>query len=290
MNRLVYNREKKDYNDSNIQYQINYFFSDVKNVEFSEEEVVITTPEVLQIDSEIINEIIKENEVGVKIAAPTLEIEKNFLTQQEKELISSECKRILEYVKNNSFERFDNGKVKESIGVNLKKGNWLTLYKLLDSAMLNIINAIFSADQMEVPNIINISELQMSNYLKGSFHHVNIISHMDRVYDKINRFRKMDITDTINKEYLSTPTQVLNPAVCLHCYPLFKNSNIAETSYVTAIGQSYRDEGGNLNNDVRLKEFTMREVVYFGNKENAADAFDKMLQVMNLFGKSLELV
>lgn len=289
MSILQFKREKKIYNDANIQYQIKYFFGNVKNVEFSDDEVVITAPDDTYIDSDIINEIIKGNEVGIKIESPVVAMEKDFLTKEDKNVILNEGKKLLNFVKNSSYEGFYGGKINESDGVNLKKGSWLVLYKMLDCALLNIINKVFSAEQMEVPNIINISELQKSNYLKGSFHHVNIISHMDRDYEKINRFRKIEITDTIDKEYLSTPTQVLNPAVCLHCYPLFKNRNIKDTTYVTAIGQSYRDESGNLDNDIRLKEFTMREVVYFGNKEKSSEAFDRMLQVMDLFGKSLEL-
>ena len=289
MNRIVIERDNKAYNDSNILYQIKYFFGAVEQVEFSEGKVVITIPDTLQIDEEIIIDIINGNKVGVEIPSSELTIEKELLTPQEKEVISLEGKRVLEYVKNNFHKSFTDGRIKESPGINLKKGKWLALYKMLDTALVNIINAIFEAYQIEVPNIIDIRELQRSNYLKGSFHHINTISHMDRVYDKINRFRKMDITDTIDKEYLSPPTQALNPAVCLHCYPMFKNKSISENMYVTAIGQTYRDESGNLNNDIRLKEFTMREVVYFGKKENAAYAFDRMLQVMKQFGKSLEI-
>lgn len=289
MEKLVFDKEQKNYNDSNIKYQIKYFYDSVFNVECMDDNVVITTKSGMDIDKDVIEDIIQNNEVGVAHESDPIRLEEEYLNEEEKVVIRKEADRLISFVKKNDYEVFDADKVAESVGVNLKQGKWLELFKRMDKAILNIIDEVFPADHIEVPSIIDIEELQNSNYLKGSFHHVNFISHMERKYDNVNSFRKEEISDTVAKEYLSVPKQVLNPAVCLHCYPLFKNKIVNREKYVTAIGQSFRDESGNLDNSTRLKEFTMREVVFLGDKDKASGVFQKMLNVMDEFGKALGL-
>lgn len=164
------------------------------------------------------------------------------------------------------------------------------LFKKLDEAVSNILKKIFNADEYWAPSIISVKELQKSNYLGTSFHHVNYISKIKRNYHNINNFKKQSVSDTVDKEFLTNCTQVLNPAVCLHCYPLLKNKNIENKDHVyTLVGKVYRDESGNLDNDIRLKEFTMRELVYIGKKNNTEIAFGKCLEIMNIFGNVLNL-
>ena len=289
MGKLTFRKEAKSYNDSNIKYQIKYYYNWVENVECSLENVVITTSDDASIDEDIINDIIKNNEVDMSFKSLPINVEDDYLTAENKRVINDEAKKILDFIMCGEYEEFDADKITESLGVNLKRGKWLELFKRIDMSLLKVIDEVFGAEHMEVPSIIDIEELQRSNYLDGSFHHVNFISHMERKYDNVNNFRKAKIVDLVEKEFLSKSKQVLNPAVCLHCYPLFKNRVIDTTKYITAIGQSFRDESGNLDNNVRLKEFTMREVVFIGSKEEANSEFKKMLQVMEEFGRALKL-
>jgi seryl-tRNA synthetase len=59
---------------------------------------------------------------------------------------------------------------------------------------------------------------------------------------------------------------VLNPALCLHTFPLYENAQLppGRVDAVTVTGSCFRDESGNLNNAERLNEFRMREAVFFG--------------------------
>lgn len=290
MKNIYIELESNNYNRSNIKYQILFYYPNVNKVEISEDQVYILLPNEEDIDEEIIRKIIDDNKLHVNIFANALEIKTEHLETEEKEYISEQLLGLVDFLKDKSREELLDDILPESKGVNMLSNEAGILFKKLDEAVANILKKIFNAEEYWVPSIISVEELQKSNYLGGSFHHVNYISKMKRNYDNIGDFRRQSITNTVDKEFLTNCTQVLNPAVCLHCYPLLKGKNIKnENRAYTLIGKSYRDESGNLDNTTRLKEFTMRELVYIGQKNNTEIIFEKCLEVMNMFGTVLNL-
>ena len=64
---------------------------------------------------------------------------------------------------------------------------------------------------------------------------------------------------------VETPEHLGKPAVCLHCYPHFKQRAIDEPVTITTQGRCYRYEGTDQFSPDRLWEFIMRETVYIGS-------------------------
>lgn len=64
------------------------------------------------------------------------------------------------------------------------------------------------------------------------------------------------------------PQRALSPAVCYHAYPEWEGKTLgAEPVLLTACGRCYRYEGGNHTPLERLWDFTMREIVVIGTRE-----------------------
>ena len=78
---------------------------------------------------------------------------------------------------------------------------------------------------------------------------------------------------------LSRKNHVLSPAVCYHAYGLLKNSVVPEPLCITAIGKCFRYEGNKLmKTPVRLWDFTMREIIFFGNPQEVRTIRDQIMK------------
>ena len=73
-----------------------------------------------------------------------------------------------------------------------------------------------------------------------------------------------------------TPGHLGKPAVCLHCYPHFKQRTIDEPVTITTQGRCYRYEGTDQFSPDRLWEFIMRETVYMGSPVFVRDSLKEI--------------
>jgi seryl-tRNA synthetase len=120
--------------------------------------------------------------------------------------------------------------------------------------------------------------LARAGYLDTAYQHLNFVSPLDHRPEIFDRFHpywsnaddmREQRVDGI-RSFLAAPADVLNPALCLHCYPMMQGVTVASDRPVgfTLAGSCFRDESGNLNNRERLREFLMRESVFIGSRES----------------------
>ena len=85
-------------------------------------------------------------------------------------------------------------------------------------------------------------------------------------------------------------TAVLAPAVCYHAYPEFEGRTIGpEPVFLTACGRCYRYEGGNHVPLERLWEFTMREIIVLGTRDQVEAVRQSLVRQAADFVTALEL-
>jgi acyl carrier protein len=85
-------------------------------------------------------------------------------------------------------------------------------------------------------------------------------------------------------------TAVLAPAVCYHAYPEFEGRTIGpDPVFLTACGRCYRYEGGNHVPLERLWEFTMREIIVLGTREQVEAVRQSLVRQAADFVTALEL-
>jgi len=100
------------------------------------------------------------------------------------------------------------------------------------------------------PSMIDVGVLERAGQLESFPQHVTLASHP--VEDR----RPLGIT------------AALAPAVCYHAYPEWEGKTIGpEPSLLTAVGRCYRYEDGNHVPLERLWEFTMREIIVLGTRD-----------------------
>ena len=83
---------------------------------------------------------------------------------------------------------------------------------------------------------------------------------------------------------------VFAPAVCYHAYPEWTNTTLGpEPTLITARGHCYREEDGNYTPLERLWEFTMREIVVIGTREQVEDVRQSLVRQVTALVELLDL-
>ena len=82
----------------------------------------------------------------------------------------------------------------------------------------------------------------------------------------------------------------LSPAVCYHAYPEWSGKALRENpALLTARGHCYRHEDGNHVPLERLWEFTMREIIVMGTRQQVEDARQSLVRQVTALVDTLEL-
>lgn len=159
------------------------------------------------------------------------------------------------------------------------------------------------AQEIRVPSMLPTAVVDRAGYFDTARQHLSFVSPLDPARDRFTRFLPYwkahsdggVCHDGGLRDFLSVPGDVLNPALCLHCYPLVADSVIpaGEPVVFTLGGSCFRDESGNLNHHNRLREFAMREAVFIGDPAALDLAHPPMVDfvvaVARLFGLDCRL-
>jgi seryl-tRNA synthetase len=82
----------------------------------------------------------------------------------------------------------------------------------------------------------------------------------------------------------------LAPAVCYHAYPEWTGKTLGpEPTLLTARAQCYRHEGGNYAPLERLWEFTMREIIVLGTRDQVENVRQSLVRQVTSFVERLDL-
>ncbi|MDA2302193.1 hypothetical protein PDN43_23495 [Bacillus cereus] len=174
-------------------------------------------------------------------------------------------------------------------GLNIYQADTALIFHALDVFFREYYSLKFGANELKVPSMISSEVVDQAGYFETGCQHISFVSPISNEPDKYEEFlpawKNRDITSSIH-EYLKKPKDVLNPALCLHCYPLLENQVVPHGQFVsfTVSGSCFRDESGNLNNDERLNEFTMREAVFVGDPEILKSIRTKLEEFTILLG------
>ncbi|MBE2280959.1 MAG: hypothetical protein IAE91_11250, partial [Ignavibacteriaceae bacterium] len=170
-------------------------------------------------------------------------------------------------------------------------GRTAAIFDILDGLFREFFLIKYKARDIKTPSIISSNVIKKAGYFETGCQHISFVAPISNDPYILEEFSKISDYSSVNLfKYLKTPKDVLNPAMCLHCYPLFENHTLDEPIKVmTLMGSCFRDESGNLNNSERLNEFKMREVVYFGEEQLLKIIHNELIDFLINFGKFFEL-
>lgn len=169
----------------------------------------------------------------------------------------------------------------------------MRLYRYFDRAFERM-GELWHAEPIITPTLMPIQALAKCDYLKSFPHNVTFACHMHEDPARVDAFRNRHATreelDDKAFEDMRLPEACLSPAVCYHTYHMNKGLTLpAKTTTYGVCGRCFRYESSNLSDLRRLWDFTMREIVFLGNRESVLGERDKGNQVVAEFLEAHEM-
>ena len=189
----------------------------------------------------------------------------------------------------------DSQRTPVSTGVMMYEGDLCKLKERINLLLSNLISEFFDiSNYYRTPSLLERKTAQKCGYFNVGSQHMFFVNQLKKntdIFDKYDKFLQESKSIEKLSEFLEESELVLTPAVCLHLYPHLNNQNLNLNSdgYIgfDVLGNAYRDEGGNINNTNRFREFNVHEFVFFGSQEKLQDLFLDILDFMMIFLDSL---
>ncbi|MEW2305067.1 hypothetical protein AB0958_34815 [Streptomyces sp. NPDC006655] len=124
------------------------------------------------------------------------------------------------------------------------------------------------ADEYTVPAMVPWSTLEKADYTHNFPQHVTATSVVRPDLDALDRFSAAKDQRAREAE-LETAPVVLAPAVCVSLFERFGSTRLTEPLTLTATGRCSRYEGQAGTSPTRLWSFSMREIVFLGDRPSA---------------------
>jgi seryl-tRNA synthetase len=149
---------------------------------------------------------------------------------------------------------------------------------------------VFKAQPYRFPTLVPAQFLERVNYFKAFPHSLSFATHLRSDLDVIADFSEhahcKDGCLTTEMHSFAEIQNLLSPAVCYHLYFSLADQTISSDTFVaTAVGNCFRYESSNLDSLERLWNFSMREIIFIGNKqfvleqrESARKAMEKVFE------------
>jgi seryl-tRNA synthetase len=151
------------------------------------------------------------------------------------------------------------------------RGLPLRLFQYFDR-VFEAFGAPWQAEPLLTPTLIPTEALARCDYFRSFPHNVTFACHLREDSERIDSFRarhqeRQDLDGQALADMV-TPEACLSPAVCYHTYHLSQGTTVPAAGLTYGVcGKCFRFEATNLSDLRRLWDFTMREVVFLGERE-----------------------
>ncbi|MEV6596756.1 hypothetical protein AB0M36_07800 [Actinoplanes sp. NPDC051346] len=167
-------------------------------------------------------------------------------------------------------------------------GPVITLLEGLDRRIRRIATETFGAVEYRYPTLLSARVLDTACY-PATF--PQFLMFVTRLHEDLDTYREFQASykergqlDASFLEYCRNLDYCLPPAMCYHAFDHHRDRVLprGEMQVVTLQGRSFRHESRYATTLERLWDFTMREIVFLGERGDVLDARDKFMQL--LFG------
>lgn len=133
-------------------------------------------------------------------------------------------------------------------------------FNFIDSHFANLAKQM-GAVEYQIPALIDGDILKKCGYLNSFPHHLTI-----PCYVKNEKYKHVMNEQAVGIDDLRIGNKFLTPSACLHIYPCLSGKEF-ESKVITTKARVYRSEDREYDGKVRLWDFSVREIVFAGNKE-----------------------
>lgn len=170
------------------------------------------------------------------------------------------------------------------VGQVAMEGLPLALFRYFDR-VFEEFGSPWQAKPLMTPTLIPASVLARCDYFRSFPQYVTFAAHLKEDVAVIDSFRhRHETADGLDDAALADmerPEACLSPAVCYHVYHLYQGKTIPPFGAVHGIcGKCFRFESSNLSDLRRLWDFTLREVVFMGGRQEVLEARQRSIEMM----------
>ena len=126
-------------------------------------------------------------------------------------------------------------------------------------------------EEYHIPALIDGEVLEKSGYFTSFPQHLTIAA-----FVKEENYKDVVANKEVRKEHIEISNKYFTPAACLHIYPMLENNLDISNRIITTMARVYRYEGENFKGLTRLWDFTVRELVFVGDREFVNAMQDKI--------------
>ncbi|MEV6256982.1 hypothetical protein AB0L97_27400 [Nocardia sp. NPDC051911] len=169
----------------------------------------------------------------------------------------------------------------------------LSLLEYFDRAIVDLLAPDFAARQYRYPTLIKTETLHIAGYFANFPHHMMFVTRLRNDLDTYREFGA-EYAAAIDSGVLALADNVdfcLPPTMCYHTFDQFRGHTLSGNGLevVTARGKSFRFEAEYSTTLERLWDFTIREIVFLGERELVLDARERFMRMVFEFLERLGL-
>ncbi len=161
------------------------------------------------------------------------------------------------------------------------------LFDFFDNTFCKLAQSI-GAKLEHYPVLLPIDSYKKTSYLKTSPQYSMFCCDAIEDMDSLQNLNSSN--DEQLYKYLQKPHLALSPSACFHTYCCHENDTLRENTTVTFIQNVFRNEGRfNWNELGRLRDYHVREVVFFGDEDFVVNQRKNLLELVIEVIKELNL-
>ena len=170
----------------------------------------------------------------------------------------------------------------------------LSLFRWFDRAIVDILGRSHRWQEFRYPTLISTESLRRAGYFTSFPQHLMFATRLHNDMDVYRDFHERYGAGGIDAGILAScqdVTQCLPPTMCYHTFAQFAGRDLDddELRVVTARGKSFRYESSYWHSLERLWDFTIREIVFLGSRDQVLDARTAFMQEIFAFVDELDL-
>jgi seryl-tRNA synthetase len=171
----------------------------------------------------------------------------------------------------------------------------LGLMDYFDSALTSILRSDFAVQEYRYPTLIPSSTLAACGYLASFPQHLMLVTRLHSDIDVYHCVRDQygsgGQIDSSILPFCDNADYCLPPTMCFHTFSHYRGRRLDDTALtvVTAKGKSFRFESRYSTTMERLWDFTIREIVFLGTKDQVIAARTRLMESVFSYADRLGL-
>lgn len=153
----------------------------------------------------------------------------------------------------------------------------LSLFAYFDQAVKDVLAEDFSAREFRYPTLIRTKALETAGYTTSFPQHLMFVTRLHNDIDVYRAFQEARVDSAIDTSILESCGNVdycLPPTMCYHTFQQHSGRSLSPDGLhvITSRGKSFRFEASYSTTLERLWDFTIREIVFLGARDEVFEA------------------